>query len=60
MILNIMMVICIKQHLSKIWISINEKPKQQRSWVEKRALLRKRSVYISFPTILDVINSNKV
>ena len=37
--LSIMMVICIKQHLSSIWNSINEKVKQHWSWVEKKSCL---------------------
>ena len=42
--LSIMMVICIKQHLSNIWSSINEKVKQHWCWVEK-GLSYKESVY---------------
>ena len=33
--LTIMMVICIKQHLSNIWSWIHEKVKQQWGWAEK-------------------------
>ena len=36
------MVICIKQHLSKIWSSILEEVKQHWGWVEKKALLIKK------------------
>ena len=32
--LGMMMLICIKQHLSNIWISIHEKVKQHSGWVE--------------------------
>ena len=42
--LSIMMRICIKQHLSSIWSSIHEQVKQQWGWVEKKALLIKKSV----------------
>ena len=33
--LSIIMIICIKQHLSNIWSSIHEKVKQHWGWVEK-------------------------
>ena len=33
--LTLMMLICIKQHLSNIWSSIREKVKQHWAWVEK-------------------------
>ena len=39
MCLSIMMVICIKQHLSNIWSSIHKKVKQHRAWVEKKCCL---------------------
>ena len=38
MYLSMMLVVCIKQHLSKIWSSAHEKFKQQWGWVEKRCL----------------------
>ena len=44
--LSMMMLICIKQHLSNIWSSIHEKVKQHWGWVEKKALLIKKSVYV--------------
>ena len=45
MCLNIMMVICIKQQLSNIWSSIDEKVKQRWGWVEKSvAYLKKRVI----------------
>ena len=41
MCLTIMMVMCIKQHLSNIWSSINEKVKQHWGWVEKSVAYKK-------------------
>ena len=41
MCLSIMIVICIKQHLSNIWGSIYEKVKQHRGWVEEK---KKKSI----------------
>ena len=35
MCLSVMMVICVKQHLSNIWSSIHEKVKKHWGWVEK-------------------------
>ena len=35
MCLSMMILICIKQHLSKIWISIHQKVKQRWRWSEK-------------------------
>ena len=43
--LSMMILICIKQHLSKIWSSIHEKVKQHWGWVEKKRCLSKK-VYI--------------
>ena len=40
-----MMVICIKQHLSNIWSSIHEKVKQHWGWVEKNVAYKK-NVYL--------------
>ena len=37
--LNIMMTVCIKQYLSNIWSSIDEKVKQHWDWVEKKRCL---------------------
>ena len=37
--LSIMIVLCIKQHLSNIWSSIHEKIKQLWGWVEKKICL---------------------
>ena len=39
MCLSIMMLICIKQHLSNIWSSIHGKVKQHWGWVEKKPCL---------------------
>ena len=36
MYLSIMMVLCIKQHQTKIWSSVHEKVKQRWGWVEKK------------------------
>ena len=41
MCLTVMMVICIKQHLSNIGIWINEKVKQHWDWVKKALLIKK-------------------
>ena len=48
MCLSIMMVICIKQHLSNIWSSIYENLKQHWGWVEKKALLIKKAPSTKF------------
>ena len=40
-----MMLICIKRHLRNIWSSIHEKVKQRWGWLEKKALVIKKSVY---------------
>ena len=42
--LSIMMVICIKKHLSNIWNSIHEKVKQHWVWVEKSVAYKKKSM----------------
>ena len=41
---SMMMLICIKQHLSNIWGSIHEKVKQYWGWVEKTRCLQKKRV----------------
>ena len=41
MCLSIVMVICIKQHLSDIWSSNYEKVKQHWGWAEKRVAYKK-------------------
>ena len=38
---SIIMVLCIKQHLSNIWTSIYEKIKQYWGWVKKVWLMKK-------------------
>ena len=43
MYLSIMMFICIKQHLSKIWSSTQEEVKQHWGWVEKEHCLWKKA-----------------
>ena len=40
--ITIIMVICIKQHLSKNWSSVHEKVKHHWGWAEKKALLIKK------------------
>ena len=42
--LSMMMLIRIRQNLSNIWSSIHEKVKRHWGWVEKKALLLKKSV----------------
>ena len=37
--LSMVMLICIKQHLSNIWTSIHEKVKQHWGWTEKKCCL---------------------
>ena len=39
--LNMILLICIKQHLNNFWSSIYEKVKQHRDWVEKSAAYKK-------------------
>ena len=45
MCLSIMMVVCIKQHLSNIWTSVHDKVKQHWDWVEKKNVTYKKSMY---------------
>ena len=52
---SMMMVICIKQHLSNIWSSIYDKIKQHWGWVEKKKIV-KRSVY----SVQDILRLNNV
>ena len=37
--LRMMIIVCIKQHLSNVWSSIHEKGKQNEGWVEKNCYL---------------------
>ena len=37
--LTMVMLVCIKQHLSNIWSSIHGKVKQHQGWVEKKRCL---------------------
>ena len=46
--LSMIMLICIKQHLSNIWSSIHEKVKQHWGWVEKRRCLLKKRVFLTY------------
>ena len=43
--LSMVMLICIKQHLSNIWTSIHEKVKQHWGWIEKSVAYKKASSY---------------
>ena len=38
--ISMMMLICIKQHLSNIWSSVYENVKQHWGWVEKKRIVR--------------------
>ena len=59
---SVMMLICIKQHLSNTWSSIHEKVKQQWGIVEKKVFHIKNSVYLGWkpvtvfvkPAVLDI------
>ena len=42
--ISMMMLICIKQHLSNIWSSVYDNVKQHRGWVEKKRCLYKKHV----------------
>ena len=48
--LSIMMVICIKEHLSNIWSSIHDKFKQHWGWVEKSVAYKKSVQFIRSKT----------
>ena len=48
--LSIMLVVCIKQHLSNIWSSIHEKVNQNWGWVEKKCCLEKACISTSRKT----------
>ena len=54
--LSIIMVICIKQHLSNIWSSIHEKVKQHWGWVENKHCLLKKACITWVPS-LDGLNT---
>ena len=41
--LSMMIVMCIKQHLSNIWSPVHEKVKQHWGWAEKKVLLFKKT-----------------
>ena len=38
--LSMMMVTCIKQHVNKIWSSIDEKVKQHWGWTKKKCVIK--------------------
>ena len=42
---SVMMLLCIRQHLSNIWSSTHEKVKQHWSWVETSVAFQKSRVY---------------
>ena len=44
MCLSMMMLICLKQHLSNIWSLNHEKVKQHWGWVKKECYLQKKHV----------------
>ena len=46
MCLGMMMPLCIKQHLSNIWSSDQEKIKQSSGWVEKKSVGYKKACFI--------------
>ena len=46
---------CIKQHLSNIWGSIQEKGKQHWGWVEKKAMLIKKCVTFDYVVCLTLV-----
>ena len=51
--LSMMMLMCIKQHLSNIWTSVFENVKQHWGWVEKKALLiEKACSQVTMPSIV--------
>ena len=56
-----MMLMCIKQHLSNIWSSIHDKVKKQWGWVEKSVAYKKQGVYLGavesmIPEFVDLKN----
>ena len=50
--LSIMMLICIKQHLSKIWSSVYENVTQHWGWVEKNVAYKKGCSQVTMPSIV--------
>ena len=51
-----MMFICIKQHLSNTWSSINEKVKRRWDWIEKNVAYKKAcSVPFLFPLKTEIL-----
>ena len=51
--LSMMMLICIKQHLSNIWSWIHEKVKQHWGWIQKKPLLISKKTYMSSAINID-------
>ena len=56
--LTIIMLICIKQHLSNIWSLIHKKVKQHACWVEKSVAYKKGSCE-TLNVVKPVENTNK-
>ena len=50
--LSMMMLICIKQHLSNIWSSIYENVKEHWGWVEKNVAYKKTCSQVTKPSIV--------
>ena len=55
MCLSIMMVIYIKQHLSSIWSSIQEKIKQHWGWVEKSVAYKRACIWLIYLCINKIL-----
>ena len=49
---SMMMLICIKQHLSNIWSSIYENVKEHWGWVEKNVAYKKTCSQVTKPSIV--------
>ena len=49
--LNMMMLLCIKQHLRNIWSSIHEKVKQHWDWVDKKSIAYKKACISTISSI---------
>ena len=60
MCLSMIMLVCIKQHLSNIWSSIHEEVKQHWGWIKKKMrCLSKKPSSCSFFTKLDCYNDSR-
>ena len=54
--LSMIMVICIKEHLSNIWSSVHEEIEQHQGWVEKKlCLYRKNCVFYPVETNVPIL-----